>query len=163
MARPADLTASVQSARLLRIQRAREARARVEAATAAAAREAAAQALEAAAARRCDAERAAEQAARGRWDATHGTLLSAASLAALRQAEAADRDLIHQADRDATVAERAAAAASRAAEAAAAAVVAHTLMGLRRERLATGCAARLRRRLLREEEAMLEHDDAGRA
>lgn len=161
MPHPADLTASVQSARLLRIQRAREARARVEAATAAAAREAAAQALEAAAARRCDAEREAGQAARGRWNATHGTLLSAASLAALRQAEAADREAIHRADRDAAAAGRAA-AASRVAEAAAAAAVAHTLVGLRRERLATGCAARLRR-LLREEEAMLEHDDVGRA
>lgn len=128
----------------------------MEAATAAATREVAGQALETALARRREAEQAVGQAARGRWDTAHGMLLTAASLAAVREAEASDRGVIEQADRDAAAAERALVAASRVAEAAAAAMVTQAVVGLRRERLAAECAARLRRRLLRDEEAVLD-------
>ncbi len=152
---------ALQSARLLRVQRARELRARTEAAQAAAAREAARQALDAAVLRRHDAIRAVTLSARGRWDAALGTRLPASSLAMLRDTEAAERDGVRRLDDVAAEAEQALAEASRRAELAAAAATAQAAAGVRRERLAGRCAARLQRDLLRVEEAAAEDDLAG--
>lgn len=112
--------------------------------------------------RRHDATRAVARSARGRWDAALGSRLSAASLAMLRDAEAAERDGVRRLDDAAAEAEQALEQASRHAELAAATAQAAAGAGARREQLASRCAASLQRTLLRVEEAALEDDLAGR-
>jgi len=153
---------AVQSARLLRIQQAREQRARTEAADAAAAREGAQQALDAAVRRRHDAAQAVTGSARGRWDAVVGLQLSSTLLTMLRDAEAAERDEVRRLGEAVTEAEQLLVWASRHAAAAAGAAMVQATSKARREQLANRCAARLQRSLLRAEEATSEDDLAGK-
>lgn len=112
--------------------------------------------------RRRDTAQVVARVARGRWDAALGLLLSAASLAVLREAEAVEQDGLRRLDEAASAAEQLLAGASQHADAAAAAAMVQATLGVRREQLANRCAARLRRGLLRVEEAASEDDLAGR-
>lgn len=157
MAVPTAL-ATIQSARLLRLQQLREQRVRSETAQAAAAREAAAGVLRMAALRAQEADAATEAAARQRWDGAQGTMLRHVALHVLREAERVGQEELRQRQERVAAATRDHVAATQAAQAAQAALVACTMLTVRRERLASDCAARLRRHARHRADAAAEDD-----
>jgi hypothetical protein len=150
--------AAAQSARLLQLQRRREARLRAEAAQAAASREAARAAQDAAARHAARVAEAGRDSARLLWDGARGTALAAGPLATLREAErqglrggAHAQALADDAGRDRALAEERHVAARSAFAACA-------RLATQRGRLDDACCDRLRRHLHARAEAAAEDD-----